>query len=80
MDIKEKDLEKNENLKTEDLIVAPSKEFVPVKEKKKSTLSIFSMLVLIVIIILAICFAYAVSQLNKLSAFLYFKFWEVNNE
>ena len=57
MDIKEKDLEKNENLKTEDLIVAPSKEFVPVKEKKKSTLSIFSMLVLIVIIILAICFS-----------------------
>lgn len=25
-------------------------------------------------IILAICFAYAVSQLNKLSAFLYFQF------
>jgi len=67
MDVKEKELEKNENLKQEipieetkikeEVETTDSNEFIPVKEEKKSTLSIFTLLVIIAITILVLCFA-----------------------
>ena len=74
MDIKEKDLEKNKNSnnepliqahleetnnsKKQDLVTAPSKEFTPVMQEKKTVLSIFSLLVIIAITIINSIFIY----------------------
>ena len=96
MNIKEKDLEKNENLTTETLpktdlkeeekektlSVSPSKEFVPVKEKKKKHLSIFTMLTIIIISILFICFLIftAYNKLNNnIISGVFIKGFDVSN-
>ena len=84
MDIKEKDLEKNKNSnnepliqahleetnnsKKQDLVTAPSKEFTPVMQEKKTVLSIFSLLVIIAITIIIV----------SLSIFTIYNMWNHN--
>ena len=96
MNVKEKDLEKNENLTTEilpktdskedekekNLFVPPPKEFIPVKEKKKKQLSIFTMLMIIIISILFICFLIftAYNKLNNnIISGVFIKGFDVSN-
>lgn len=67
MDVKEKDLEKKENfekekiieqnLETKEIEILPSQEFIPVKQEKRGTLSIFTLLIIITITILILCFS-----------------------
>ena len=67
MEVKEKELEKNENLKEKTLVkeidtnndveIPSSNEFAPIKEERKRTIPIFTLLIIITITILVICFS-----------------------
>ena len=95
MEVKEKNLEKNTNLtektlpktdlkeeKEQNLSVSSSNEFVPVKEKAKKHLSIFTILIIILISILVICFliftAYNKLNTNIVSG-VFIKGFDVSN-